>query len=154
MRLLCEFVIRGNPSTRTAQQKGCRVVSGHIVFFEKPEVRKDNEELHWKVYPFAPVEPYEGKLCVRMMWVFDKKSLSKAENGTFNDKRPDLDNLAKGTLDIFQKAGFFKDDAQIVKLDLSKVWSRDYPGLFVQIWEMEEPKDTDLYFLGWRGRIV
>ena len=154
MILLNEFVIKGNPSTRTAQQKGARVCGGHIVFYEKPEVRKANEELYWKIYPHAPEEPYDGKLCVRLMWLFDKATMTKAENRTFKNTAPDLDNMAKGTLDIFQKAGFFKDDAQISKLELSKAWYRDYCGLFVQIWKMDDGKDFETYILDWRNRVT
>ena len=154
MRLLTEFVIKGTPSTRTAQQKGCRVVAGHVVFFEKPEVRKENEALYWKLYPFVPETPYTGKLCVRLLWAFDKKSLSKTENRTFNNTRPDLDNLAKGTLDVMAKAGLIAEDAEISKLDLTKVWCREYAGLFVQIWEMNDEQDFETYFLGWRDRIT
>lgn len=154
MKLLKEFSIRGTPSTRTAQQKGARVINGHIIFYEKPEVKKDNEALYWQLYPHAPSVPYSGKLCIRLLWVFDKKSLTKAEDCTFNDKRPDLDNLAKGTLDIMQKAGIIAEDSIIVKLDLTKVWSRQYAGLFVQIWRVDDRKDLETYFYGWRQRIT
>ena len=153
MKLLTEFVIKGTPSTRTAQQKGCRVVAGHVIFFEKPEVRKENEALYWKFYPFAPDEPYSGKLCVRLLWAFDKKSLGKTENRTFNCTRPDLDNLAKGTLDVMAKAGVIAEDAEIPKLDLTKVWCREHAGLYVQIWEMNDGADFEAYFLRWGDRI-
>ena len=42
MRLLNRFVVKGSPSTRTAQQKGLRVVGGHAQFFEKKEVSLAN----------------------------------------------------------------------------------------------------------------
>ena len=154
MKLLSEFSIKGTPSTRTAQQKGARVVGNHIIFYEKPEVRTDNEALFWQLYPHAPEKPYYGKLCIRLLWVFDKKSLTKAEDNTFNDKRPDLDNLAKGTLDIMQKAGIIAEDSIIAKLDLTKVWSRQYAGLYVQIWKMDDNADINTFFYGWRQRVT
>ena len=158
MRLLSEFSIKGSPSTRTAQQKGCRVVptvrGNQVIFYEKPEVRKDNEALYWQLYPHAPEKPFYGKLCVRLMWVFDKKSLTKAEDNTFNDKRPDLDNLAKGTLDIMQKVGIIAEDSIIAKLDLTKAWSRHHAGLYIQIWLMDDEKDINTYFYGWRQRVT
>lgn len=153
MRLLSEFSIKGSPSTRTAQQKGARVVSNHIIFYEKPEVRRDNEALFWQLYPHAPSEPFSGKLCIRLLWVFDKKSLTKAEEETFHDKRPDLDNLAKGTLDIMQKAGLIAEDSIISKLDLTKAWSRKYAGLYIQIWQMDDEADITTFFYGWRERV-
>jgi Holliday junction resolvase RusA-like endonuclease len=154
MKLLSEFSIKGSPSTRTAQQRGCKVINGHILFYEKPEVRKDNEALFWQLYPHAPEKPFYGKLCIRLMWVFDKKSLTKAEKETFHDKRPDLDNLAKGTLDIMQKAGIIAEDSIICKLDLTKAWSKKYAGLYIQIWHMDDENDINTYFYGWRQRVT
>ena len=154
MKLLSEFSIKGSPSTRTAQQKGARVVANHIIFYEKPEVRKDNEALFWQLYPHAPEKPFYGKLCIRLMWVFDKKSLAKAEEETFHDKRPDLDNLAKGALDIMQKAGIIAEDSIICKLDLTKAWSKKYAGLYIQIWHMDDENDINTYFYGWRQRVT
>ena len=72
---------------------------------------------------------------------------------TFNPKRPDLDNLAKGTLDVFQKAGYFQDDSQIVRLELSKAWYREFAGLFVQIWEVGDTVDFETFVLDWRNRV-
>jgi len=155
MRLLSEFSIKGSPSTRTAQQKGARVVGmSHIIFYEKPEVAKDNDALFWQLYPHAPETPFSGKLCIRLLWVFDKKSLTKAEEETFHDKRPDLDNLAKGTLDIMQKAGLIAEDSIISKLDLTKAWSKKYAGLYIQIWQMDDEADITTFFYGWRQRVT
>lgn len=154
MILLNEFVLKGNPSTATAQQKQYKNIQGHVIVYEKENVKKAKEELYWKIYSYAPDKPYEQKLCVRMMWLMDKQSLTKKENMTFNPKRPDLDNLAKGTLDVFQKAGFFQDDSQICKLELQKGWYKEFTGLFIQIWEMNDDSDFQTFVLDWRNRVT
>ena len=153
MKLLNEFVIKGSPSTRTAQQKGCRVVAGHVLFYEKPEVTAEKDLLKAELMFHAPEKPYEGPICLRLMWLFSKKSMTRAEDGTFNVKRPDVDNLAKGCIDCFTDCGFFDDDNVIAKLDLIKGWSSRFPGLFVQIWQMD-PSDFNIYVLDWRSRVT
>lgn len=153
MILLNEFVIKGNPATATAQQKQYKSINGHTIVYEKENVKKAKEDLYWRIYTHAPDEPYKANLCVRLMWLFDKQSLTKKENMTFNPKRPDLDNLAKGTLDVFQKAGYFQDDSQIVRLELSKAWYREFAGLFVQIWEVGDTVDFETFVLDWRNRV-
>lgn len=149
MKHLQTFCIKGSPSTRTAQQKGVRIVNGHAHFYEKKEVAAEKDALMAALMNYAPDEPYQGPLYLRLLWVFDKKSLSKSENNSFNVVRPDVDNLAKGCIDCLCDCGFFDDDNVISKLELSKVWSRDYPGLFVQIWELTDDWDFDDLIADW-----
>lgn len=138
MKLLNEMVIKGSPSTRTAQQKGASVIRGHIVFYEKKEVTRAKDDLKSFIMPLAPDVPYEGSLKVKILWLFDKKSLTKKEDNSFHTKKVDLDNLAKGCLDCFTDCGYWNDDSQIAELNLTKGWSRTNAGLYVQIWELEE----------------
>ena len=153
MKLLKEFAVKGCPSTKTAQQKGARVVRGYIVFYEKPEVREAKDELKWQIYSHAPVKPYEGSLCLRLLWLFDKKSLTTKEENTFHITRPDVDNLAKGVIDVFTECGFWVDDSQVSKLELTKGWSRRSQGLYVQIWRIDQ-NDFDSVVLNWRNRVL
>lgn len=148
MRLLNRFVVKGSPSTRTAQQKGLRVVSGHAQFFEKKEVSLAKAELADKLLCHVPDEPYKGDIFIRVMWLFCKASLSRKEQRTFKQTRPDLDNLCKGFLDVMTDVGFWDDDAQIVKMELQKAWSAQFPGLFVEIWQLEEG-DYETEVEGW-----
>ena len=138
MKLLNEFVVKGTPDTTTAQQKGVRVIGRRVMFYKKPEVVQAERWLWGSLLCFSPTEPYEGALYVRIMWLFDKKSLTKKEDRTFRIARPDLDNMFKGLADVMSDMGFWKDDSQIVKMDLTKGWSKKYPGLFFQIWQLED----------------
>jgi Holliday junction resolvase RusA-like endonuclease len=64
-----------------------------------------------------------------------RKSETKARRalGHFpHDKRPDLDNLAKLTIDVMAGLKWFKDDAQIARLELEKEWS-SAPGILGEI---------------------
>jgi Holliday junction resolvase RusA-like endonuclease len=52
-----------------------------------------------------------------------------------HDKRPDLDNLAKLTIDCMTRLGWFCDDAQIARLELEKEWSTA-PGILGELDEL------------------
>lgn len=151
MKVLDTFCIKGSPNTRTAQQKGLRVFRGHAQFYEKKEVAEAKAELADKLLSHVPDEPYKGDIYLRVMWLFCKTSLSRKEQRTFKSSRPDLDNMVKGLLDVMVDAGFFEDDSIIVKLELQKAWSVEYPGLFIQILQMDDTEsDYQSQVEGWR----
>lgn len=144
MELMNEFVIKGSPSTATAQQKGETIYGHKIHHYKKKNVREAEAILTDQLLPYLPDEPYECPLCIRVMWLFDKKSLTKKEMKSFKMTRPDLDNMFKGLADVMGDMGFFIDDNQIVNLELTKAWSREFPGLFIQIWKLTDEDYTKM----------
>lgn len=56
--------------------------------------------------------------------------------------RPDLDNYAKAIMDGLN--GFaWKDDAQIVRLNIAKYYTTDAPKIQIEIQQMETPKGEE-----------
>lgn len=129
---MLEFDVKCNPPTATSQQKGAMRCGNGIRFFTKPHVAQAKADLTqlfaWK----GPSEPLEGALRLRLDFRFPmRKSETKARRALgiiMHDKRPDLDNLAKLTIDVMAGLFWFKDDAQISRLELSKCWSIS-PGI-------------------------
>jgi Holliday junction resolvase RusA-like endonuclease len=103
-----------------------------IRFFTKPHVAKAKADLSAMFQPFGPSEPLKGALRLRLDFRFPmRKSETKARRALgviMHDKRPDLDNLAKLTIDVMAGLNWFRDDAQISRLELSKSWSIS-PGI-------------------------
>lgn len=150
MKLISEFCLRGSPSTVTAQQKGLRIVRGHAQFYEKKAVTMAKDDLKAEMLPYVPDEPMKGDIYVRVLWAFCKATLTKKEAYTFKRSRPDLDNMAKGLFDCMTDLGFWDDDSQIVKTDLTKAWNLSIPGLYIQIYELDDPDDYERIVHGWR----
>lgn len=51
--------------------------------------------------------------------------------------KPDVDNYAKGVLDVITKDGrFWADDTQVVILTVTKAWTTGTPGIHVTIKEL------------------
>ena len=73
-----------------------------------------------------------------------RKSETKAQRALghiSHDKRPDLDNLAKLAIDVMAGLKWFKDDAQIARLELEKEWSNK-PGILGEINVIQREKTT------------
>ena len=47
--------------------------------------------------------------------------------------RPDTDNLQKLLKDCMTRTGFWRDDAQVCREDVTKRWSREKPGIRIRV---------------------
>ena len=130
------FDVQCNPPTATSQQKGAMRCGQGIRFFTKPHVAQAKADLSAWFAPYSPTDPLQGALRLRLDFRFPmRKSETKARRALGcipHDKRPDLDNLAKLTIDVMAGLKWFNDDAQIVRLELSKSWSV-MPGISGEI---------------------
>lgn len=92
---------------------------------------------------YAPRTPLEGPLCVDMVFVLPRpKCLCRSidSQGLIPcDKRPDRDNLQKGSQDALSACGFWHDDAQIADGRISKFYAErlGHPRIEVRIDRME-----------------
>lgn len=98
-----------------------------------PTKTKDYEELikQYFIIKHRGVEPLEGRIGVTIKaFIGVSKSTSKKEKlemleGNISPtKKPDIDNIAKIVLDALNKLAF-KDDNQITKLNVEKVYSEE-----------------------------
>ena len=136
---MIKFDVNCNPPTATSQQKGAFRCGNGIRFFTKPHVKQAQNDLAEYLRPFSPEEQLGGALLLRLKFKFPmRKSETKARRALGHlphNKRPDLDNLAKLTVDVMAKLNWFKDDAQIARMELEKEWSI-VPGILGEINEL------------------
>lgn len=162
------LILQVDPSTlSTAQQKGERVVFGHIQHFIKPKVQKSQDALYnailteWKknggkttvvrvkkgkklvcrevcVSPFAPKEPVT--LGGGFAFPFTSKTTKKKrESGKcMMVERPDLDNLIKGTQDALVHAGLLPDDSQVAAYTNICKYRSENPCVIIQLVSLNE----------------
>ena len=119
--LKCAIYLPIEPPTRTAQQKGLRVVHGHAQFYEKREVAEAKSLLKDLLLRFVPDETIKGAIRLSVTFAFGTKE-KKKQRFEYRTTRPDLDNLFKGLADCMTDLGFWDDDSQIVDLSLRKLW--------------------------------
>ena len=66
---------------------------------------------------------------LNIIWGFPA---GKHKNGEPCTNKPDLDNANKILQDVMQELRFFKDDKNIVQLNLSKIWTW-HPGVMIEL---------------------
>ena len=77
---------------------------------------------------YRPAEPMTGPLRLSLLWTFPGSAAVVVPKVT----RPDLDNLAKLALDAMTRAGYWRDDAQVVEFTTAK-FAGPIPGLAVTV---------------------
>ena len=87
-----------------------------------------------------PTAPLTKPIKVCISWQFPFRKSEPKKNRALGkipcSVRPDLDNLAKLMLDALGKAGFYKDDALVYDLHISKCFSYD-PGYQISLTEID-----------------
>lgn len=134
-----QFFLACVPPKGNAQQKGAFVLPGGkgIRFFKKKAVVAAEQTWHALLYPHRPESPFTGpvSLCIGFLYPWRKGE----KKGTIRDysmmpieTRPDVENVAKGLIDVMTTLRFFHDDSQIAALTLTKDYG-DLPGIGVQL---------------------
>lgn len=86
-----------------------------------------------------PKHPYEGAMSVRLIFYMPRpQRLSRKcdPNGALPcTAKPDVDNLAKSTIDAMTDAGWWNDDAQLAELHVLKFYAAKdaKPGALVEV---------------------
>lgn len=108
-----------------------RFYRGHTV---TPKATKDYEKLVKGCY----IEQ-GGKLFLEAVKVniTVKHKLPKKPKGIYPTKRPDIDNIAKIILDGLNGVAY-KDDAQVIKLFITKKWTTSIECIELEVKEYKE----------------
>jgi Holliday junction resolvase RusA-like endonuclease len=132
MKSLHVFTIKVIPKPLQTSGKRLVVVNGKPRFFKSSAATAYQREIALQSARHLPAQPHEGPLSLRLSFVLPRPQRVKG-GCLLADKRPDLDNLIKGTQDAL--AGFWRDDAQIVCLIAGKKYAPEghFPCIGVTI---------------------
>lgn len=136
---IIQFEIPGQPVAQGRPRASTR--GGFVKMYDPPESKRYKQHVRSAAIPYAPKEPLEGPLEVRMTFYrrtlksFTKKEEREAADGILRPTtRPDSSNYIKGVEDALNGL-MWKDDSQIVTLIAEKYYS-DEPRVFVEIIEL------------------
>lgn len=124
----------------TAQQKKFNTKTK--TFYKTNDLKVAEMLLRNAFQKYVPAEPFTTAIKMTVVWQFNHTKKSK--EGQYKDTAPDLDNLQKNLQDILAKMGFYNNDAKIVELTTSKIYSEN-TGIRITI---EEAKTIDEEILG------
>lgn len=129
------------PPTTTAQMKKIGIVHGKPYIYVPENVKKAKSELIKHLLPFKPKVPFDGPVELKVTWLFAKgKSHKHLE---WRVIKPDTDNLEKMLKDCMTEVGFWKDDAQVVREVVEKLWSDEPTGISLQIEILDKVKEVN-----------
>ena len=125
-----EFFLDMQPPTVTAQEHKVRVVRGRPMFYDTARLKVARSTFERMLSRYRPASPLEGPVALTVEWRFSTKS---HREGAWRVTRPDTDNLQKLLKDCMTSVGFWKDDAQVCREEVTKRWSRQNPGIYIRV---------------------
>lgn len=142
----CEFLVGGLPKGQPRPRAFARKMGDKFVarVFDAGTAEEWKGQVALAATKHRPAEPFQDAVQVRLYFLFPRpRSHFKTDGKRLKDsaperytKKPDADNLAKAVLDaITQLGGFWKDDAQVTRLVVTKNYSTLGSGCLVEIQE-------------------
>ena len=125
-----DFTLDLIPPTVTAQEHKVRVVRGKPMFYDTQKLKTARAEFERLLRCYKPDVPLEGPVALYVDWHFATKT---HKEGTYRVTRPDTDNLQKLLKDCMTRVGFWRDDAQVCREEVTKRWSREKPGIHIKV---------------------
>lgn len=130
-----EFFLNIVPPTVTAQMHKVTVQHGRVRFYDTQALKDARQLFMTSLLPYRPTEPMSGPVLLSVLWAFPTKS---HKHNSYRTTRPDTDNLQKLLKDCMTAAGFWKDDAQVCVEVVTKRWTRETPGILIQVEKIHE----------------
>lgn len=116
--------------SKTAQQKGVRVVKGKPVFYTKPEVLRVKDMFKSHMSAHKPDKPLKGPVQLVVKWCYCS---DKHKPGDWKDTKPDTDNLLKALKDCLEDCGFFAVGDSQVASEINQKFYNEVQGIFIQL---------------------
>ena len=133
------------PPTITQQEHKVAVVNGKARFYDPPELKAARQMFTAALLEYKPERKIQGPVRLVTKWIWP---MEMSEEGQMNimdiagkdyfvwkTTKPDTDNLIKLFKDCMTKAGFWKDDCQVVSEITEKMFSFQ-PGIFVEVTQL------------------
>jgi Holliday junction resolvase RusA-like endonuclease len=137
MSLIAHFKIPIEPKSLQFSGKRMMVRNGRVQFFKTSEATRYQGTIAAFARPHTPQEPLEEPLIVDFIFILPRPQRLNTKShhpGRIPcDKRPDRDNLVKGTQDALK--GFWKDDGQIFDGRIGKYYAamNEQPHIEIRI---------------------
>ena len=130
-----EFFLDMEPPTVTAQEHKVRIVHGKPMFYDTAKLKAARRTFESLLWQHKPGTPLEGPVALTVCWHFATKT---HKEGTYRVTRPDTDNLQKLLKDCMTRVGFWNDDAQVCREEVTKRWSRRKPGIHIKVVSVDD----------------
>ncbi len=118
------------PPTVTHQEKEITIRHGKPVVYEPPALKDARAKLRAYIGKHRPEQPLTGAIEIFVEWRFPVAGDHKDHEPKLT--KPDTDNLQKLLKDVMTDLGFWKDDAQVFREHVCKIYA-DTPGIGIYV---------------------
>lgn len=112
------------PMSLQTSGKQMVIRNGRPIFFKTKKASDYQKAIRLYASAFKPKTPWDGPIHLKVDYYLERpqrlNGKKQSPECVYHDKRPDLDNLQKGTQDAFRD--FWIDDSQICSLSLRKYY--------------------------------
>ena len=123
--------LKMDPPTVTAQEHKVTVRNGKPVFYDPPELKDARAKIMAHLSTHVPAMKISEPVILDVKWLYQIKG--KHKHGEWRKEKPDTDNLQKLLKDCMTAAGFWTDDALVVRETVEKRWVEHHPGMYIGI---------------------
>ena len=135
-----DFALACTPPRVTKQMRKAipRTIKGKriVLFVDTPELKEATRQ-YWELFlPFAPPQPFDGPLLLKLVWHFahnESGLASKRDKLAWMETSPDLDNMEKLLLDCLSKMDFITNDSRVALKVTAKTRNPNWQGLMGSI---------------------
>ncbi len=127
-----EFFLVMDPPRVTAQEHSVTMAGGRPRFFDPPRLKAARADLTARLVKKAPEKMFSGPIELVVTWCFPH---GRHKPNTYKTTRPDTDNLEKLLKDCMTAAGYWQDDALVVREIVEKYWT-EVPGIRIRVSEL------------------
>ena len=113
---MMDFFLDIQPPTVTAQEHKVRVVRGKPMFYDTAKLKAARSTFESLLRRHRPATPLEGPVALIVDWHFATKTHK----------------------DCMTRVGFWKDDAQVCREEVTKRWSRQKPGIHIKVVNIDD----------------
>lgn len=136
------FFARGEPKGQPRPRAFAR--NGIVRVYDPGTAEGWKSQIAMAAKPHIPEEPMLGTFSVAIHAVFSRPKAHRRANGQvkptapcYHVTKPDCDNVAKAVLDALTTVGMWRDDRQVARLTVDKVYG-DEPGAIISITNIRE----------------
>ena len=126
-----QFRLAMDPPTVTAQEHKVMVKNGKPVFYDPPELKDARAKIMAHLSKHIPAMRITEPVVLDVKWLYPIKG--RHRHGEWRATKPDTDNLQKLLKDCMTAAGFWTDDALVVRETVEKRWVEHHPGIYIGI---------------------
>lgn len=128
-----DFIVHGTPAPQGSKRGGYSAKSGKTFVYEQNSKtqaswRQDVIAAAVQMREAQSLETLDGPIEMSLEFRLPRPASVNIRRRPFPCVKPDMDKLLRNTLDGLTQAGVYRDDAQVIRVCVTKLYATDDPN--------------------------